>query len=329
MSNKNVKTIGVGLLVSALAAACGATADQSDKAEPIAQPEPLSAIAGVTLDGSLSASQKEFVRGDVKFMQDLPFAVGAGTYFAKAFKGTTASAVLNYMSERIQYFVAPNFNIQERVKILASTHNQSKDDEDNTPAQTIATNIGTALWLGSFSETRPIVFLSGGKMIPITNSRVGIIRFGESYFNFANSGKVLHVIARTSVLVHEARHSDCTKPLTENDKLLLGSTEGTDRVQDIKSRECGHLHTICPVGSDYAGLAACDATLWGAYSMGALYADGIVETCKTRTCNESALQVAMAVRTDSLSRLYPATRQKLEDGTLSDPDMSSVEASQK
>lgn len=319
---KMLTHLGYLAVLSSLLAACGQNYDLPTP-DPAENPTPvLTGLSGIFLDSTLSAGQKNFIRSDIQYIHDLPLKAAANTYFAKAFKGTSASAVLNYLSERIHYLVAPSFEVQDRVRVLASMNG---DSGPTATVQTVATNLGTSIWLGTLSEKRKIVLVSGAELIPILSSRVGIIRLGESYFSFGSSGQPLPVIARTSVLVHEARHSDCTKVLSGADLQLLGNTGDADRTNKIQNHECGHLHTTCPAGTEYEGKPACDSSPWGAYSIGALYADGIIQTCKAASCDENSYQTALAVRIDSLSRLDASTRDKLSNGTLPDPDMGSVD----
>jgi hypothetical protein len=88
-----------------------------------------------------------------------------------------------------------------------------------------------------------------------------------------------------------------------------------------ENRSCGHLHTICASG-DYEGLPACDGKPWGAYAMGWLFANEIVEKCET--CSESMRQMAMAVAIDSLTRLPPEMAKAMRNKTFPPPDMSST-----
>jgi hypothetical protein len=123
---------------------------------------------------------------------------------------------------------------------------------------------------------------------------------------------------RQAILVHEARHSDCTGGLTSRDVDFIKTlTSYQETEAEFKKLECGHLHSICREFNDYYGLAACDDRPWGAYAVGAVYLESVMNAYSGRD-----RELLRATRADLLTR-FP-TDTYLEDMKRDiDPDMSS------
>jgi hypothetical protein len=118
---------------------------------------------------------------------------------------------------------------------------------------------------------------------------------------------------RTSTLVHEARHSDCTGGMDSDDvgRIRAGGMPA--------STECFYRHVDCPKGHPMAGLEACDEIAWGAYTMGALFSAALAKNCTN--CSEEEKQQALMVTMDGFSRVL--VLEAMMKGQLGDPDMSS------
>ncbi|MEY2987315.1 MAG: hypothetical protein RJB13_836 [Pseudomonadota bacterium] len=264
----------------------------------------------ISLDASLSEKEREYLREDLKFTQSLKFKAGSSAYADVAFGSNSGSGILAYLDERIGHILGPEATIDSRFSYTANT------SADESKAVTIATNIGMAVWLETIAQRRNISFFTNNSAIAVNDPRIGIIKLGRAYSVFDEaSGRPLNTVARTSVLVHEARHSDCTGGLSNSDFLNLAAGELPE------NRSCGHLHTICKSG-DYKGLAACDGREWGAYALGWLFAQQLSQNCES--CNEAMKQTAMAVSIDSLSRIPTELAREMRSGTLPPPDMSST-----
>ncbi|NBO38688.1 hypothetical protein EBU99_08905 [bacterium] len=273
------------------------------------QAEQLNPTLNISMDASLSAKEREFLKEDFRFLQGLRFDSKIEGYFVKAFSTSDGSGLMKYLDDRIGHIIGPDTTVDSRFSYTADT------GSDSGKAVTIATNIGTAVWLETVAQRRNISFFTNNTAIPVNDPRVGIIKLGKAYTVFDDSGRSLNTVARTSVLIHEARHSDCTGGLTDRDVTFLATG------QLPENRSCGHLHVICPSGNDYEGLPACDGKVWGAYAMGWLFANELSQKCQG--CSESMLQTAMIVAMDSLSRLDKETARAMKAGVLEYPDMSS------
>jgi len=160
---------------------------------------------------------------------------------------------------------------------------------------TVMSNIGSALYLGGKNERQVYGmkvsrgFLHKSERVAVTSPRAGIIQIGEGLFapeltvNKDNEGALANSIFRLGTFFHEARHSD------GNGKSL------------------GFMHTICPVGHDYEGQAACDENLNGPYTVGALMMAEMAKSCDDQTCSEKDMQTLKLLVLDSANRILPVT----------------------
>lgn len=273
--------------------------------------EQLNPQLNISLDASLSEKERDFLREDFRFAQSLKFKAGDNNYFSTAFSTLDGNGILKYLDERIGYIIGPEANVDSR---FSYTRNTAPSDENK--AVTIATNIGTAVWLETIAQRRGISFFANNTALAVDDPRIGIIKLGKAYTVFdEKTGRPLNTVARTSILVHEARHSDCTGGLSDRDFVNLASG------QLPENRSCGHLHTICATG-DYEGLPACDGKPWGAYALGWLFANELAKNCDG--CSEAMRQTAMIVAMDSISRIPVELAKSMRSGTLTAPDMSST-----
>jgi hypothetical protein len=114
--------------------------------------------------------------------------------------------------------------------------------------------------------------------------------------------------------MHEARHSDCTGGISNNDLAILRAshnTRETDRT--FNNRACGHMHTYCPAGHTFEKYLACDDRPWGAYAIQYVYLRALLTTYQGA---DRAIMDASVV--DTRSRLL------MDVGSMGRPDMSSA-----
>lgn len=264
----------------------------------------------ISFDASLTQKERDYLKEDLKFAQSLQFKPNVSKYADVAFGSGAGNGILAYLDERIGHIIGPDTSIDSRFSYTAAT------SSENAKAVTIATNIGMAVWLETIAQRRNISFFTNNSSLAVNDPRIGIIKLGKAYSVFDDvTGRPLNTVARTSVLIHEARHSDCTGGLSNQDVLNLSLGELPE------NRSCGHLHTVCASG-DYKGLAACDGREWGAYALGWLFAQQIADNCDN--CNEAMRQTALAVAIDSLSRVPANLAREMRGGTLGVPDLSST-----
>lgn len=270
--------------------------------------EQVSTNLSIRLDHGLSEKERKLFLEDISFLENITLKAEADSYFYKTFYDGEKINILKFVDERVGYIIGSNASTEERFGFSSAQGTQGGR------AVTIATNIGTAIWLDNLTQKRAVDFFVNDGAIPVTDPRIGIIRLAEGYTNFDGNGNPMNTVARTSVLLHEARHSDCTGGLSKKDVLNLSVGEPPE------NKSCGHLHVICADG-DYKGLPACDSQDWGAYSIGYLYASGLYDYCDN--CNEAMRQTAKAVAIDSILRVGKPRALAIIDKKLPPPDLSS------
>jgi hypothetical protein len=276
---------------------------------PIAHQADVASQLSVRMDPSLSYDERALVIGDLYQLLQYQISADPSSYFAAAFGSTGTDGVVHYLNDRISTVIDQDVQLNSRLS--AATNDTSSAPK----AYTVALNVGAVLWFTALTvEPETLYFNSGDTQIPVTSSRVGIVQLGAGYTAQQNGQEIFPPLVRLTTFVHEARHSDCTGGL---DQASLASIEqGEQPVQ----HSCGHLHIQCPASvTNYAGLYACDAEAWGAYSIQAIYAATLINNCTN--CSNSERVLAQAIAADALMRVIPA--QQMLNGDMGPPDMSS------
>ena len=160
---------------------------------------------------------------------------------------------------------------------------------------TVMSNIGAGLYMGGKKEN--VVYgmkVSRGVLRPtikvvVESPRAGIIQIGEGLFvkdltvNTQNQDALANTLNRLATFFHEARHSDGN-----------GSS-------------LGFAHSLCPAGHDYEGQAACDESLNGPYTVGAVMMSEMIKTCDDN-CSERDKEILKMIEIDSASRIMKTTK---------------------
>ncbi len=227
----------------------------------------------------------------------------------KAFGGTTKSDVFQFISDRIKYV----YNVSEAVnfkvsafsngsllgqgtlgEIMGESATLAKDD------YTAGMNAGAGLAVAGYDNDFQFkVHLPEGT-VSAESTRVGIVLLTKYYSVVPGANGQQHQTpreGRVSILVHEARHSDCPNGFGKTD--------------------CGFGHSECTTG-DMAGIPACDNNFWGPYAMGALYLRG---TQDNYPYDSKEYRLIEFLADDSLSRLTSAQKNALYN---TEPDLNSL-----
>jgi hypothetical protein len=201
--------------------------------------------------------------------------------FSKIFGGSDAASVQKYFNDRVHHFVdSTMISLWANGEKLEMTNNDSSPKAAPTPDvtnQIQALNITTPIWLEGLANNLNIELKDGdGTMISVDSSRAGIIELGAAYLPTfqSSSGRTytIPVEARQAILMHEARHSDCTGGFSGAQLAIFKTVKDTDDLDTkFPLMTCGHLHQKCLDG-DFKGIEACDGEAFGAYTMGAVYA---------------------------------------------------------
>jgi len=255
----------------------------------------------------MPAEDKALVISDYESLGKLPIDGGGVRYFDQVFSGKDSQAVFSYVMERVRY-VLPRFtDVIGRIRLDGQPVDAGTTEIEDDP-RLGASNDGVWLWFVNVAEPGNLQLVFGDRLLDIESTRVGIITLGPGYT------KSLPQLARVSVQVHEARHSDCTGGLPPSDVELLQAGEAP------LTTSCGHSHVECPPGHEFAGLPACDDHAWGAYAVEMLFAEAVGSHCPK--CTEEDRQIGMIIALDSSTRIL--VLKDMLEGRLGQPDMSSA-----
>lgn len=320
---KNALCLGCALLLAGLTA-CGNQSDMPATADP---------------------NQPTFVRTTPKVLvqQDLAaFATLSSTTLSAfdannhgqltaLFGGTTGADIKQFVDLRIHHYLLETDEIGVEPASFTHTGWMSDPNQDERQAQQHvsvgASNVGIALWLAGVFDATSVRLLIDGETVPIASGRTGIMLIGAAYIdkavdargNFGPAGAVVTLPAafRQSLLVHEARHSDCTGGLATADVDAGRNAASAQAFTDAFTSQCGHLHAYCTSG-DYISLPACDRNAWEAYGVGAVFLDAVAGGFEPGSVD---YQITKAMQIDSKSRLA-VDYDKMLSGDYGPPDMS-------
>ena len=161
-------------------------------------------------------------------------------------------------------------------------------------AMTVMSNIGSALYMGGKNKRQIFnMKISRGLMrsaekVSVISPRAGIIQIGEGLFapeltiNKDAPDAMINSIFRLSTFFHEARHSD---------------GNGTS---------LAFSHAICPKGHAYEDEAACDESLNGSYTVGAVMLMEMAQGCG-ENCSEREKEILKVLILDDASRILKIT----------------------
>ena len=294
-----------------------------------------------------SLDPRELAKNDIKSFATLNetgprlYDEDHGHAFSAVFGGTSGSAVNEFMSTRIHYFVTKDelVGLSPKKDAYPGWQTDEKDD-DNGPApgnkpekpkakgEIAAANIGMALWFKGLVNRMPYTLILKSKEILLASPRLGVMLFGPGYragVQAAPSERYPegHYYTfppeyRQKTLLHEARHSDCTGGVTEAELEMIRHMKNHREFNDtFKNRQCGHMHVLCPEGHELAGLSACDRAPWGAYTVGAIYSTAVSHTM---TGTDRRIMEASAI--DAWSRVL-IDKDAMLAGAFGPPNMSS------
>lgn len=257
---------------------------------------------------------------------------------AAFFGGLRGRDFQNFLDTRIRYFLTEDevnqmtftesflSTLSENFQSLKIDSSGSDSSESGSAQVEIAaSNLGGVLWLKAvgLGQTNPVLHFRG-LSVPLNNSRVGLMRIGSGYvpaYLFKNGDRFdVPALFRQAILLHEARHSDCTGGLSKQDLKDLKDIFADDsKTLKLQSVACLHQHILCPVGHDYQNLPACDEEAWGAYTAGAIFAALSANTLPAGI-QRRYMQMTAA---DQLSRVQ-IDLEKMFDGGYGPPDLSST-----
>ncbi|NDD91225.1 hypothetical protein EBZ37_03980 [bacterium] len=259
------------------------------------------------LDAEVSEQEAADVNRAVGYLVEHPIEGESLRWYAEVFGATDSEAVSRFLMDRVRFILSQNTDIPSRVRILSfgalDRHDGPHQDDESGRG---ATNLATLWFLKKSVEPRELEFELNSRALSIDSTRIGIVQLGPAF-------QQAPALIQAGVLLHEARHSDCTGGLWRSDLQLWA--EGLDPV----GKACGHLHVRCPEGHVYEGVYACDSEPWGAYSINLFYYLALRDRCTN--CSDEERILADAASIDTASRLL-FSAQSMLSGSLGSPDMS-------
>lgn len=271
--------------------------------------------------------KRELYQSDIKTLEStetipelIKFDQNNRNIISKIFGGTRGIDLVSYLKTRVSLTYTEKELKNARQKVASRTGVSYKATSADSDTMVGAMNIGTALWLQSLEDRTNVTVNFGGQITPITSSRVGIVVFGEGYARTNSQGKEYPAEMRNMIMVHEARHSDCTGGITEADVELLRKAKDNDiQATGFTKFSCGHTHQKCPSNHQYAGKLICDVHPWGSYAIGAIYVKAMLPKYEDGSFERSVLN---ALYIDQKNRALNDVDQML-NGAFGDPNMSS------
>lgn len=251
-----------------------------------------------------------------------------GGVYSAIFGGVTGVDVARYLNQRIRHFHTAAEIKRARDQAGFSDDGAMSDPDLNEKMRSadrefIAINAGAGLFLSSVISGRVLKLRIGDQVFEGSSPRVGLMEIGKTYVTEQYvKGRPFPIptVVRQSVLLHEARHSDCTGGVTQDLITQLRTSKNaqeTDRL--VKDKSCAHFHSYCTSG-DLEGIPACDDHPWGAYAIDLVFLRAI------RSDLGRYDQAIVDAQLLDLTTRFKFDFNEMLDGKMGPPDMSSTGA---
>ncbi|MBL7715181.1 MAG: hypothetical protein JNL01_06900 [Bdellovibrionales bacterium] len=319
----------VQLRISALIAISAVlfTACKEEKKGLDLEPIPASFLG---LGEDLPHEQKVLLSQDVNFLKDNDHTPPAEIWIAT--KGSEKLAAANrknlideakrllgvqsfsgaelyqWLQDRIGYVVDQSYDLRDRNNYVFLGPHQFENPSicpgcwDAAPmgftfnaggAYVVMSNVGGSFYLTGKMNRRLVgARIPGHGVVPVSSFRTGILRVGPGLFKYEGKDprSVVNKINRLATLFHEARHSD-------------GNSE-----------HIGFPHAVCPRSyPGFAGTEACEDTLNGSYTIGAVAEQVMTEHCfHSGQCDRGDANYLRADYLDSFRRVLDGTTGELD-----------------
>jgi hypothetical protein len=264
-----------------------------------------------TVASDVSAQESKVLASDLAYLKTLkPQANDAQLQQLMETKVLTEPVMEQWLADRVQYIISETTNLETDAGVVSQSFAfpnpgmlptqvtngaPIKPAADTQPAQAqapaqgqgvlVMLNIGGGLYMaGKASNSLIGIKVAGVGVVPLTSPRVGVLQIGAGMFQpllkdagITNPQSRAYTIFHLATLFHEARHSD------GNGKSL------------------GFAHSLCPIDHDLAGLAGCDNSTNGAYTLDAVVMRNLTASCKDcKAADTEALKLEVL---DSFSRV--------------------------
>ena len=250
-----------------------------------------SAQAHLKFSSTITNEEKELVRKSLHVTLDKKLNPKTlSPLYLKYFKTSELKEIQKYLDTRIRLIVSPKTKLW--LKTSAPHIPLFPILIGDTPSPT--NNPGLLLWIVDRWENR---------MASQTMPKV--IQLGTEF------GKYFPLFG-LSILVHEARHSDCEVGLNDQ---TIAKWKNSANLKELSlllgQHACGYSHSLCPSGSMNAGKMVCDSTLNGAYSYQYVFNRAIVNACENCTFAEKIVMQISALDAAAKIPLSPTLSVKV------------------
>lgn len=248
-------------------------------------------FGGVNFHSSVPANQVRALKTDLTYLFQTPVSVVDNDFRnTSGLSRVDGENMHNWLLNRVKYIIGQDYELNSRNIVAKKGHKFPSTPlpelSAHQAALVIMSNVGSAVYLsGKFDNTLFGLKLDG-ETVYGKSTRMGVLQVGEGLFyeKFqinANPLSAANSISRLGTLFHEARHSDGN------------------------SKHTGFIHDKCPTGHAYAGLAACEASSNGSYSLGAYAERNLLKNCKTCSVEDKTILTARIA--DNFGRIVVAT----------------------
>jgi hypothetical protein len=264
------------------------------------------AASDIILSSKIKLKLRKKITQDLAVLDTFPFRSNTDlkTLRVLGIADLTTETASTWLNDRVKYIVEEKLVSkkslsveQENVDYPSPLIRPFSDYETTTqapPSLVTMTNIGSAFYIQGKSEHKLFAlkvsqpFPKKSIQVRIDSPRAGIIQIGAGLFapelaiNRLDDKALANSIFRLVFFFHEARHAD-------------GNAESL-----------GFTHSICPKGHDYQDEPACDESLNGAYSVGAVMARELMLSCDER-CSERDKEMLKLFLIDNYNRIQTKT----------------------
>lgn len=301
----------VGGLLATLVAGCGGSTPSGPRtgSPPEMTAEQRARATGfgglgltVRIESGVSPDLRALIQSDYMLLSQSKLA--GRSVFRSVFGGSGSESVLRYLDERIHYVIGrqSESELGHRFSLWGT-----ELGTDASSGQVMASNLSLPIWVRLLqTPASGGIFRFDGHPVPVRDTRAGIMMFGEGY------SPAFPDVGRVATLIHEARHSDCPAGLP---------AEFLQTLDLSRLGGCGQAHVACPPTHPLAGLPACDAQPWGAYTMGLLYLATVEDSCTG--CSEKMRAEAIVQAIDAASRVLVDTDEMFL-GKFGQPNMANI-----
>lgn len=262
----------------------------------------------IILSNKIKPKLQNIINRDLDLLENFQFRDQADlkTLRVLGMSNLNAMTANEWLNDRVKYVVEEKISLKKLLYVELKNIDYPNSESQLLPSAGAATsnqdissfitmtNIGAEAYIQGkaghklygmkISQARPKKAIR----IRIDSPRAGVLQIGAGLFspelsiNRIDPNAISNSIFRLSFFFHEARHSDG------------------------KGASLGFTHSVCPSGHDYEDEMACDESLNGSYSVGAVMAREMMLACKDN-CSERDKEMLKIFIIDNYNRIQTKT----------------------